>query len=683
MGNHNSLDFYKSLTLRLHRDITEMLSTKDSVGSLLDAREIARRVDAEGISFLTKTLPAFGKAVDKALQGTEPLYVPGFKKESGSELPLFMGTILQRIFDHDGLPLIKGDSIVGDTEDTSFLSDDHPNYRPLDGCYRAAKLDIAKSLKLLRTLTYFNYKLEIPYEKKTEDSVINSFIRTEEELSNQEFPPESEPLLQEAEHFMLNCLYGVPLSTDSIPRHGPGAVATGERGGEKSNFSRTYKANDFEWIFPKRRFFGLNADHLKQQLAQMDVLTGGTAKVVLVPKDSRGPRLISCEPLEFQWLQQGLATQIVEHVEHHPLTRGHVNFTCQDINRELAMLGSSLYKQFRPTVIKYREVRTNEQGGTVSRAVKRDVVTDDWVTLDMKDASDRVSLKLVVRLMRELHFFTAMMACRSDATILPDGRQVALKKFAPMGSALCFPVEAMIFYALAVAAVHRHTSYSWLQCVARVYVYGDDIICDREVYPIIMRHLSRVGLVFNEQKCCVSGFFRESCGCDAYLGIDVTPIRLRKTWCHDGGLSAEELVSYVSQSNALYAAGFVRAAEYIKCKVEARYGPLPYVQYEIDIHTDIPSQQNKYRTSRVIGFKRHEVDQHRNFYSYEKKNVRWNIHLQRREVKGWVVTPVLQNYGVHGWNELFRTLVCGSTGLKPGVYAVPHRSRLKRGWGAH
>jgi hypothetical protein len=65
------------------------------------------------------------------------------------------------------------------------------------------------------------------------------------------------------------------------------------------------------------------------------------ARVCLVPKDSRGPRIISCEPAELMFIQQGIMRKLYSHLETHHLTAGQINFTDQSINRNLALLASN------------------------------------------------------------------------------------------------------------------------------------------------------------------------------------------------------------------------------------------------------------------------------------------------------------------------------------------------------
>jgi len=440
---------------------------------------------------------------------------------------------------------------------------------------------------------------------------------------------------------------------DIIPRHGPGAVATGERVGEKSNFSRLYA--HIERIYPFTEYFVLGQSQVADQLdwiQSLEVLEHGTAEVVLVPKDSRGPRLISKEPLELQWIQQGIQKRLYAWIERHPLTRGFVNFTDQTRNRTLALESS----------------RSNE-----------------YVTLDMKDASDRVTLRLVGRLFGGTPLLEGLIASRSEYTRLPDGKIVRLSTFAPMGSAVCFPIEAMCFYALAVAVIRIRTSTGFR--TPEVYVYGDDIIVKREDYPFLLELFPQVGLKFNVDKCCVGRFFRESCGCDAYNGIDVTPIRMRTEWCHRGRRDASELVSWVELSNSLWNAGYCTTADTIKGMVERRYGVLPYVREKFE-YIDLAGRW-KLDVSPLIGWYRGVVGQSTN--SGRVKS-RFNRDLHRIEYRSWTIRPKYENFETDGWRECLRVLNTGSSpapkslqlrgsiGPNTSIYALPHRVCLRRGW---
>lgn len=608
MRVNNSLEVYTSLYWRLLQDIADCYTDSEPG---LDWAKAQSRFSREGIAFFTKTLPRLGKAFDLALQGRTRFLFTGFQKDPVTGVPKFLGWLLKRVF----------------SEDSNIRSDAN-----------------VQAIKHVRQLLYFMYKLELPYEQKTCKKVIDSFVSVEEEIKNLSIP-ESDPIVSRARVLITRVLSG-HCPRNIVPRHGPGSVSTGELGGEKSHFSRLYAALERE--FPFTEYFRLSALHTVDtydEIQALEPLETGTAKVVLVPKDSRGPRLISCEPLEYQWIQQGLQRKLYSIVENHWITKGFVNFTDQEVNRRLALESSH---------------------------------SQEWVTLDMKDASDRVSVELVKNLFRDSGWLDALLASRSTHTRLPDGGTVELAKFAPMGSAVCFPIEALCFYALSVSVLVVYRGYRWQDAIRSVYVYGDDLIVKRADYALILQHLPRFGLMFNESKCCTSGFFRESCGCDAYKGIDVTPIRLRTRWSRRRTQDPSVLVSYVALHNAMYDSYHRRTAAYIREIVEDLYGLLPFLEYK-EVKKSY-SQSTSSPPGRVIGWYCSDV----NPITENQKRVRrrFNPHLHRLEVFGFTVQPVHKKYRESGWDACLRRLTCGSTGLRTGLYAVARRSRLKRTWGA-
>jgi hypothetical protein len=517
MGNHNSLLFYQEFYEHLHRDVAGAVASVRVVECRKDIAVMLSRSKAEGLSFFTKTLPRLGKAVDLALSTGCKLQFSSFSRKKGTELPAFCWWLFSLVFDDTGR-------------------------ERSDACPMA--------LMYLRQLLSVCYKLKVPYDEQTNNKVITDFVRTDAELA---FTPAKLKGLTEQIALRARLLVRrvmSPLSCQGIiPKHGPGVVATGEKVWEKRYFKRLYQ--NLEVIYPFTEYFFFNYSHLCDRLdvlSTLEVKDAGTAKVVLVPKDSRGPRLISCEPLEYQWIQQGQMRAIVPHLESHWLTKGHVNFTDQSVNRQLALKASLDGKQS---------------------------------TLDMQEASDRVSWELVDYLFPS-HWSDALYASRSPRTRLPDGRVVLLNKFAPMGSAVCFPVEALVFWALCVSIVSCTRNISLVEAKDTIYVYGDDIICSSEDQAAIRLHLPSFDLKVNDNKCCTGMTFKESCGCDAYKGVDVTPTKFRSVWCDR--LDVGTYSSYVAYSNALWKAGYFYAAQYVEDRVQ-RCIRTPY--FNTDSHDGI------------------------------------------------------------------------------------------------
>jgi len=613
--------FYTSLHERLIADVA------DSYGTLavkqectLDIAVMQRRVRSEGLSFLTKALPKLGKELDRALsQGT--LFAPrGFVLRPRSTIPKFLGWLFELVFSDSG----------------EELSNASP-----------------RAIRDLRQCLYFLYKLAVPFTDEQEAAMLSGFRSTDSGLPDS---VDSDSVISHARNFITN-VFGSFDPYNIIPKHGPGAVATGEKNHEKHCFSRLYQAIDE--VYPYSEYYHYSLGHLcdnPEHLGRLETQSAGTAKVVLVPKDSRGPRIISAEPLEYQWIQGGLGAKISSHLESNRWTAGHVNFTDQSINRRLALASSTSKK---------------------------------WVTLDMKDASDRVSVALVSELFRDCPtLLRCLMAIRTPATRLPNGDVVLMKKFAPMGSNLCFPIESIVFFALgvglymhrrltAVPYVSRHHQFRYYAklmwtATRRLYVYGDDIISLREDYPEMLQYFPKVGLMFNTDKCCTQGSFRESCGMDAYKGVDVTPLRLKRLWMNGRRQAPETICAYVAFSNAAYARGFHRVASDTSDAVTEILGPLPVLPERA--HDPQSRTGCEYG---VLALVRH--------YSHAsidttKWQVRFNPDLQCREYRLLQAVPRKVIVGSDDWRMVLRRFTSPSERDDPGVFAMTRRITLKRVW---
>lgn len=631
--------FYTEMLVNTYFDMVSVLCPQYE--QQRDLVVIRDRIAHEGLSFITKTLPRLGKAIDRSLSDGSTLQTQNFKLKRGSKLPCFMGTFLSVLFEPDGKPKLATSLVAPivtsydrKKEVPGMVSRDVRNHVN-DSCETAVN-----ALRVLRQVCFMFYKLETPYTKAQENRVIADFIQTELELETLDVNRElsSSVLLGTARNLISRVLANATPYA-GIPRHGPGAVATGECQSEKHVFKRYYRR--LAEKFPYDHWFYTNATHLSDELASLDALEDlehGTAKVVLVPKDSRGPRLISCEPLEYQWIQQSLMSVLVSTLENHPWTRGQVNFKDQTINQRMALLGS--------------------------------VAPFNWCTLDMKEASDRVSLELVKALFPS-EWFEALYASRTPQTRLPDGTLVRMKKFAPMGSAVCFPVEALVFYALGVSALHHYTDTPLRKAASQVYVYGDDIICHTANHGVIGSTLEQFGLKLNRDKCCVAGPFKESCGMDAFFGVSVTPVRVRTTWSYRRKPSA--LASYVALHNAAYERGWYHLAEYILVELQNIWS------------WTIPIVSNK--DVGCIAFVREDTPR---FQSRARWRVRYNRNLHRREVLGYVNRSSTVMSTNVGWSLLLRVLTDyerradsreSPTRSQPtGEYPIAHRAKLRRAW---
>lgn len=489
-----------------------------------------RRCSAEGFPFVSQALPALGKAFDRTLAGSEFARPANFAQSGPYDLrPKLFHELFSLVFD-ENCSLLKDASIaaVGD----------------------------------IRQLCGLTYKYEVPFGSDTAQKAWSEYRALDSELthfriSKTYFNKEFKPVFHLARTLLSELLS--PLDPRSgIPGHGPGAVYEGLENWEKSQFAYTPNSklltyHGWAYFYVNNcdimRSFGRNG---QRGFTKNTEFGGDYSRFAVVPKDSRGPRMISLEPAAVQYAQQALKDLIYDHVEKHPLTRGHVNFRDQEINRKLALWGS---------------------------LIERDIVT-----LDMKDASRRVTWRLV-RALFPPTWVEALGATRTTGTVFKreDGSQDSfrLHMFAPMGSATCFPVESLVFWSLAVALLTLGYGLDLDEVLKGVYVYGDDIVLRGLPYKGILYSFPRFGLKFNEGKCCTGGYFRESCGMDAFRGAEVQPLRIKKP-VPTTRKEASAIVAWIDYSNHAFNRGYYHLSEALQDVVENVY-VAPYVRPKADV----------------------------------------------------------------------------------------------------
>lgn len=331
-------------------------------------------------------------------------------------------------------------------------------------------------------------------------------------------------------------LGAAPALSELYPKHGPGAVAEGYNPIDKARCNVI-----FEQFAPfgGETLFYLNDNHKRYEPRVFKVLRHPITRVIAVPKDFRKPRIIAAEPCSMQFLQQGLLRYMVSKLES---SCPYVNFRDQTVNAKLA--------------------REWEQ----------------VATLDMSDASDLVSRRLVKQLFPE-DWTALLFALRSHFSRMPDGTLVPLRSFAGMGSALCFPVETIVFTAISAAALLVFYGEDKRPVRQRSYlrVYGDDVIVPLEAAEYVKAVFLETGFLPNDRKCCLKGFFRESCGAEWWKGEDVTVVRPRSLNPMDSALKRSSLMQampMVQHAVALEQRGFTNAACYLAklCKFPVALG---------------------------------------------------------------------------------------------------------------
>jgi hypothetical protein len=503
-----------------------------------DYNYVLSRVENEGISFLTITLPEYGKDFEKSLaRGQVDADVfTAFRRGRHSRLPHFLSGFLSLVFDSNSGVILDDPEIeaifairqlAGGFAKIEIPCSDERVFRAILGYLRTEK-DVAEHDIMLK-YAYGRNSLPFglpPGPYKDLGNLCAMFSHTGSLLFGNIFSK------------LEQDIYELKL----IPKHGPGATA--------DRLSGNGKFDQYEWtarlesVFPYGEYALPSWRHF-HRLEDVDILPPERerpVRVITVPKTLKTPRIIAIEPTCMQYTQQALSERLVEYIESDFVLKNLIGFTDQVPNQDLACEGS---------------------------------LNGSLATLDLSEASDRVS-NVHVRALLGNHplLGEAVQACRSTKAHVPEhgGRPemvIDLHKFASMGSALTFPMEAMIFLTIIASAVqlvqgHRYQSrVALLRELDGVRVYGDDIIVPTTYAVPVMESLEALGFRVNSSKSFWTGLFRESCGKEFFAGQDVSITRVRREF-PDTRADVQEIISLVELRNRFYEAGLWQTAKFLE-----------------------------------------------------------------------------------------------------------------------
>lgn len=336
-------------------------------------------------------------------------------------------------------------------------------------------------------------------------------------IERQENPFEITASTQQLEDVRRLVNWLIEVTPTFMGNHGPGSTSNGAKTVPDKNC-------DYRPTIQSRELTRFDVETRLEYVSSDPIFLIRKAVWMVVPKDVGSLRPITKEPVETQYAQQGLKHDIYKAVDdlssRMPVSR-FIRFTDQRPSQECALRGSLLTNDpFKPS------------------------------TIDLKNASDRVSLDLVIALFSGnlLHY---LMVGRSwDVKI--GRKSVQLAMYGGMGSALTFPVQSIVFCALAIYAslIELHKREFGVEgCVDDYFelfldsqgfkpayrkierslrIYGDDIAVPDYAAERLMLLLKTFGLEVNTRKSFIgSSPVRESCGVYAIAGIDITPKLLR------------------------------------------------------------------------------------------------------------------------------------------------------------
>jgi len=459
-----------------------------------DLQIISERILSEGTSFVQVTLPLLGRALDHGLVTGQFICPANFAMKRETRLPRLFFSVFNRVIGLDGRLLDKPCTL---------------------------------SIFFLRQVLLFDSKLITEPSEKQKDLAVQGFRDRQDNLRKIKLNVH-DPVLLRAQWLLGRVLSKLDLYNIS-PGHGPGAVAEKKDRDERWDFT--------SWPLKAEREYPYIVYGVPSMIASLSRGTGVPlvrtmkTRCCLVPKDFRGPRLISAEPTVNQYLQQGQMKAIMQYVASHRILSRSIKMRDQTFNQERARLAY-------------------ENGD---------------VTLDLSDASDTVSTVLLWFLLKKVPVIRRqLMSTRSDY-LSHNGKDIKIIAFAPMGSATCFPVESIVFWALAIASMGHCRRLLGLPDSLEVLstqlaVFGDDIIIPEYAFSTLCSTLHSVGCRVNTSKTCYQTPFRESCGTEWYNGLDVTIIRNRRYHYVDRR-NISDHPALISLQRKFFVLGLYRAAK--------------------------------------------------------------------------------------------------------------------------
>lgn len=513
-----------------------------------DKTQLARLHGNRGDRYLSIDLPQFGREFENALTvgSLGPSSVPGFARlrtrRGHDARPRLFWAFLSRVFRFDG-------TLRENACTTSIWA-----VRQL--CYFAknVKVDCDEQYKFaaIRDL-YCVEEAMVPPDLDWDDPFC-PYDRGRT-LSVESYAREGRDGVEanhgwqvgDAQHFQrvfdLICGMLPAFDAPSIKgRHGPGAVSDGKRG--ESKFDFPFWSDKLESVFP----FDWHGSHCFLQGETCPPSGVQASKLICVPKSQKGPRLIASEPICNQWVQQGISVWFL---------------------RAFGSTGRGAVAPF------WGAIQLKKQ--SLSQEAARVASLGSGATIDLSSASDRLSCHLVERVFRSRpDILSAMMACRTSLLVntidKKSPRELRIKKFAMSGSALTFPVQSLVFYAICVASLLRVRGLrvnlrEAQRAASEVRVYGDDLIVPGDVAEELARSLTVLGLKVNALKSFWKGYFRESCGADWYKGANVTPTYIRSDF---DPRKSSTVSTVVESSNNFHRSGLWRVAQYLKERLPTR-----------------------------------------------------------------------------------------------------------------
>lgn len=367
---------------------------------LKDLSTIHRRLDTEGLSFATLTLPKLWAGLSLYLETGQVLY-PSFHLSGYSGHPVFLRGLFRLAY--------------GNTE---FKG---------------------KAIMLIYQISTMFSKLRGPYPDSVLSKQLADFVEVDRKLGDLDFESEAlGPIAATARNEIENLFDGFDISR-CVPRPGPGA--TNEPVEKHLRYRPHVLYTQIDDVMPYADWFYVNGYDVIHQTkifvqAMKRCRKAPSARFKFVHKKVGKARGICIEENEMQFMQQAVKHGIYDWVEKHYLTKGKVNFSDQSVNARLALESSVNC-----------HLATLDMSEASDRILRR-LVLYLFSSTPLVELLDGLSTRRVT-----------FPKLKGNTRL----RSIELNKFAPMGSGLCFPIMSIVHWAL-LRAIIKHSMLPDAHC---------------------------------------------------------------------------------------------------------------------------------------------------------------------------------------------------------------------------
>lgn len=606
--NNSYVEVLEGLYTNIFADVWHTFPN-DHEGLNRDLSRLLSLVETRGLSFLTIDFPSAGKIFDRSLADglLHLLPFPGFgKKVKNGTVPIFLSGLFLRVFQPSGVLLEQPDITailflrqlfyaakkLRITCDEQRTSEAVSEFLRIDSQLRRYSLnweDDILDISHCGDLHFADFAKREDYRDFVGDHT--GHFQPELDLSSERLSNDTVLLLDKIQQVadIVSSSYGWFEPSEWKQKHGPGAVSDLRGGSSKYTFPNW--PDKLEAIFPLADFafanFGVWADAVSESSVAVHGFSKHEppARLIAVPKTQKAPRLIASEPTAHQWAQQSLNEFIRKTTEKICIGPA-ITFNSQEPNQILALEASA---------------------------------TSTHATIDLSSASDRMSLWVVERFFRRnSRLLEAFHSCRTRWLVNPIdeslGKYIVLNKLAAQGAAFTFPTQTVIYASTAIGcmlnALNLPVTTQNIRAMARqVRVFGDDIIVPIGVWEAVTSALQHLGFEVNQSKTFGTGKFRESCGLDAYDGVEISPSYFLQAYDKSRPASVSSLVEC---SNNFHRKGFWHTAAWI-------ISTLPqWIQKNLAV---VPADSGSFGLASYCGLK------------LDSLTTRWNESLQQEEIR--------------------------------------------------